>query len=129
VAGTCGYLSVRSPETDLIGRARRLESATVGAMSQRDDRYGREDLPSTTAEFRATPDASASTAQFKAFAAGQAVNDEELDSPTAWPEQPWAGRPPGTRKTRVLVIVGVLVLMAIIIGSALLLGGNTGSGF
>jgi hypothetical protein len=92
-------------------------------MSQRDDRYARHDLPSTTAEFRATPDASASTAEFKAFAAGQDVREDQRGSgPAAWPEQPWAGRAPGSRSGRIVVLVMALVLIALIFAGFFMFG-------
>lgn len=58
----------------------------------------------STGEFRATPDLSASTAQFQAFAAGESQQ---------------AGRRPGramgrgTARTTLLIVVAVLVLVAI----------------
>jgi hypothetical protein len=92
-------------------------------MSQRDDRYARNDLPSTTAEFRATPDASASTAQFKAFAAGQDVQDQQRGTaPSAWPEQPWAGGAPGSRRTRTIVIVTVVALFVLVFAGVFMFG-------
>src|SRR5215469_7954776 len=63
-------------------------------MSQRNDRYVGNDVPSlpqNTAEFRAAPDASASTAQFKAFASRQADGVGRSTDSGSWPEQPWAG--------------------------------------
>jgi len=87
-------------------------------MSERDDRYAGNDLPSTTAEFRAAPDPSASTAQFKAFAAG-------ADNPAtgSWPEQPWSGQQPApaSRRTAALVL-GVIAAIAIIVAVVLLIG-------
>ena len=85
-------------------------------MSERDDRYVGNDLPRTTGEFRAAPDASASTAEFKKFAAGS-VGGQVTDS-GSWPEQPWAGDPPvsggGSGRTIALVIAGVVALLVII---------------
>jgi hypothetical protein len=92
-------------------------------MSQHDDRYARHDLPSNTAEFRAAPDASASTAEFKAFAAGQEVKDEQRGGgPAAWPEQPWGGRAPSGRSGRIVVLVMALVLIALIFAGFFLFG-------
>ena len=83
-------------------------------MSERDDRYVGNDLPRTTGEFRAAPDASASTAEFKAFAAGT-VGGPVTDS-GSWPEQPWAGDPPsGGSRRWVGVVVGVVVAIIVIV--------------
>jgi len=83
-------------------------------MSERDDRYARNDLPSTTAEFRAAPDASASTAQFKAFAAGQDARSDQRPS-GSWPEQPWAGEAPGRARPGLAVglVIGAVVLLVV----------------
>src|SRR5579875_1864861 len=71
-------------------------------MSERDDRYARDDvpgLPSSTAEFRAMPDASASTAQFQAFAAGYDRSEARRPGPAAsWPGP--AGGAVGRRPAR-----------------------------
>ena len=84
-------------------------------MSERDDRYVRNDLPSSTAEFRAAPDVSASTAEFKAFAAGQDVRAEQRGA-GSWPEQPWAGDPPSRGSGRTaLLIIAVVVVLAILV--------------
>jgi len=93
-------------------------------MSERDDRYARNNLPSNTAEFRATPDISASTAQFKAFAS---AHDSELDQPKAdagsWPEQPWAGEPASSGSgRRVVLIVGAVIAVAIVVTVLILVG-------
>jgi len=58
--------------------------------------------PITTGEFRAAPDISASTAQFRKFAEGQAE-----------PEQRRAARP-GINPRIALLIVAVVVVLAII---------------
>ncbi len=88
-------------------------------MSERDDRYVGNDIPRTTGEFRATPDASASTAEFRAFAAGS-VGGQVTDS-GSWPEQPWAGDPPAPGSKRMLgVVIGVVVAI-IVIGLAVAL--------
>ena len=87
-------------------------------MSQRDDRYAG-DLPRNTAEFRATPDLSASTAEFKAFAAAQDTGTQQRPG-SAWPEQPWAGEAPsgGSNKTTIIV-VGAIVVLAIVVAIVL----------
>jgi hypothetical protein len=89
-------------------------------MSERDDRFARQDLPSTTAEFRATPDLSASTAEFKAFAADQdGGSSKPRPRPEGtWPEQPWAGdtaRWGGGRRTAVITIAAVIVVAVALI--------------
>ena len=84
-------------------------------MSERDDRYAGTD-PSSTAAFRAAPDISASTAQFKAFASG-ADSQPELGRPgSAWPEQPWAGAAPssGSRRSPALII-GVIIAVVLVV--------------
>jgi len=92
-------------------------------MSQPDDRSARREMPSTTAEFRATPDASASTAQFKAFASGQDTRQDQRDGgPSAWPEQPWAGNPPGNRRTRIIVIVAVVAFFVLLFAGFAMFG-------
>lgn len=88
-------------------------------MSERDDRYARNDVPSSTAEFRAVPDISASTAQFKAFAAGRDAAPDQ-SQPGNWPEQPWAGDAPtrgGGRRTALIVsaVVAAVVVVVIVI--------------
>jgi len=90
-------------------------------MSERDDRnvrndYARNDLPRTTAEFRAAPDASASTAEFKAFAAGRDGRPDQRNDSGSWPEQPWSGEPQGRGSGRTaLVIIGVVIVLAILV--------------
>ena len=92
-------------------------------MSEHDDRYARNDLPQTTAEFRATPDLSASTAEFKAFASKQDRNDDQRSgrpgrpgSDGVWPQQPWAGGEAQNRGSgRTIAIVGAIVVVALII--------------
>jgi hypothetical protein len=91
-------------------------------MSEHDDRYARNDLPQTTAEFRATPDLSASTAEFKAFASKQDRNDDQRSgrpgrpgSDGVWPQQPWAGEAPNRGSGRTIAIVGAIVVVALII--------------
>jgi len=95
-------------------------------MSERDDRYARNDLPSTTAEFRATPDASASTAQFQAFAAGR-DSGAETDRPglatDGWPEQPWAGEAQARGASRTMVIVvSAIIFVALVVTLVVLFG-------
>jgi len=91
-------------------------------MSEHDDRYARNDLPQTTAEFRATPDLSASTAEFKAFASKQDRDDDQRSgrsggpgSAGVWPEQPWAGGAPNRGSGRTIAIIGAVVAVAVII--------------
>ena len=85
-------------------------------MSERDDRYARNDLPSDTAEFRAAPDASASTAQFRAFAADQDRPGDQRRADGSWPEQPWAGESPsGSSGRTVALIIGVVVVLAVLV--------------
>ena len=91
-------------------------------MSEHDDRYARNDLPQTTAEFRATPDLSASTAEFKAFASKQDRDDDQQGgrpgrpgSGGVWPEQPWAGEAPNRGSGRTIAIVGAVVAVVVII--------------
>jgi hypothetical protein len=85
-------------------------------MSEHDDRYARSDLPQTTAEFRATPDLSASTAEFKAFASKQEGDDDQQGGPgSVWPEQPWAGEAPNRGSRRTIAIVGAVVAVVVII--------------
>jgi hypothetical protein len=93
-------------------------------MSERDDRYARNDLPKTTAEFRARPDPSASTAKFKAFAAGQEAKAERSRSDAeGWPEQPWAGEVSARRSGRsTAFLIGVVVLVALIFTIIVLAG-------
>jgi hypothetical protein len=91
-------------------------------MSERDDRNARQDLPTTTGEFRAASDSSASTAQFKAFAAGQDIRGDQRQDGGAWPEQPWAGGAPGNRNTRNIVIAVIVVLIVLIFLGVFLFG-------
>jgi hypothetical protein len=85
-------------------------------MSEHDDRYARSDLPQTTAEFRATPDLSASTAEFKAFVSKQDRDDDQRAAPGGvWPEQPWAGEARNRASGRTIAIVGAAVAVVVII--------------
>jgi hypothetical protein len=59
-------------------------------------------LPANTGEFRATPDISASTAQFRAFAAGQ-----EGDA-----EHAWSMRAPGRN---IAALAGIIVVVAVVL--------------
>jgi hypothetical protein len=89
-------------------------------MSDRDDRYvGNEapNLPRNTGEFRAAPDVSASTAEFKAFAARQTGDIPRPQDSGSWPEQPWPGEAPsgGSGRTIGMVVGGVVVLAIVIV--------------
>ena len=95
-------------------------------MSERDDRnvrndyarndHARGDLPRTTAEFRAAPDASASTAEFRAFASGRDIRSDQRRDPGSWPEQPWSGDRQARGSGRMaLLIIGVVVVVAILV--------------
>lgn len=91
-------------------------------MSEHDDRYARNDLPRTTGEFRAAPDISASTAEFKAFVSSQ-DRDESRDQGGSWPEQPWAGESPGRSSGRtVALVVGAIVVVAVIVAVIFAIG-------
>ena len=93
-------------------------------MSERDDRYARSDLPRTTGEFRAAPDISASTAEFKAFVANQDRGDADRGETAgaAWPEQPWAGQVPRGNRRRTIAIVAAAAVIVIIIALIVALG-------
>jgi hypothetical protein len=67
-----------------------------------DDPAARPGPPLTTGEFRATPDASANTAAFRAFAGKQASEAEA----------PWEMKAPGRSVGR---LVGIVVLVAIVL--------------
>jgi len=85
-------------------------------MSERDDRFAGNDLPRTTGEFRAAPDASASTAQFQAFAAGRDSRSAQAQS-GSWPAQPWSGDAQVRSRSGLaigLVVGGVLLLLIIV---------------
>jgi hypothetical protein len=83
-------------------------SATVVAMTERDDypatTAGR---PITTGEFRATPDVSANTAQFQAFAEG-GPETRSWQAP---------GRSPARMATLVIGAILVIAIVAIIIAT------------
>jgi hypothetical protein len=79
-------------------------------MSERDiTPSGNADPPTNTGEFRATPDISANTAQFRAFAAG---HDGDA-------ERPWTMRAPGRNVATLAAVVGgvavVLIIIAVLI--------------
>ncbi|HEY1618488.1 MAG TPA: hypothetical protein VGG25_12775 [Streptosporangiaceae bacterium] len=67
-------------------------------MSERDD-TGR---PLTTGEFRTAPDASANTAQFRAFAGNESSE----------PDAPWDMKAPGRSVGR---LAGIVVLVAVVL--------------
>jgi hypothetical protein len=92
-------------------------------MSEHDDRYARSDLPRTTGEFRAAPDVSASTAEFKAFAASQDGDGAQRGGAGGvWPEQPWAGEAPRGNSRRTLALVAVAAAIVIIVALIIALG-------
>jgi hypothetical protein len=92
-------------------------------MSERDARYvGNEPsgsgYPSSTGEFRAAPDISASTAEFKRFAAGQVNGASPAANSGAWPEQPWdasASSGSGGGSGRMMAIVAGAVVLVIVV--------------
>jgi hypothetical protein len=75
-------------------------------MSERDvDPSAGAGLPRTTGEFRASPDISASTAEFRAFA----------DDQGGAADAPWAMRTPRRNVARLAaIVVGVAVVLIII---------------
>ena len=84
-----------------------VASATVTAMTERhEDSVQRAGRPLSTGEFRATPDVSASTAQFQAFA--EADGDQE---------RPWEMAAPGrsVAKMAMIIVIVAVVLAAIAI--------------
>jgi hypothetical protein len=63
------------------------------------------DMPISTGEFRARPDASASTAEFRAFVRGQSTESEP----------PWAMSAPGRNVAKMAaIVVGVAVVLILI---------------
>ena len=87
-------------------------------MAERDDRYVGNDelrLPRNTGEFRAAPDASASTAAFKAFAAGRTSGTEQAADTGSWPEQPWDPGTPASSGRNVWLVVGGLVALVVVL--------------
>jgi hypothetical protein len=93
-------------------------------MPEHDDRYVRSDLPRTTGEFRAAPDASASTAEFKRFVANQDQDDAQRSARGGiWPEQPSAGEATKSGSNRTIVLaVAAVVVVAIILAIILAVG-------
>jgi hypothetical protein len=74
-------------------------------MSERhEDPATRAGRPITTGEFRATPDASASTAQFRAFAEKSTEPGRPWDAGTAGRSVP---------KMAIMIVVAVVILAAI----------------
>jgi hypothetical protein len=94
-------------------------------MSERDDRYVAADeprLPRNTGEFRAAPDISASTAEFKAFAAGQTGGVGQADT-GSWPEQPWNPQASNRSSGRTIgIVVGAIVLVVLVVILILIFG-------
>lgn len=87
-------------------------------MSEHDDRYARSDLPRTTGEFRAAQDISASTAEFKAFAASRDAEDDQRRAGGMWPEQPWAGETrgnPAAGSRRNMIVIGAVVAVLLVV--------------
>jgi hypothetical protein len=75
-------------------------------MPERDpDPQASAELPTTTGEFRARPDISASTAQFRAFA-GSAGSDTDAG---------WAEGRPARSNARVALIAGIVVVVLVVI--------------
>lgn len=93
-------------------------------MSEHEDRYAGSDLPRTTGEFRAAPDISASTAEFKAFVANQDGEGAQRGGEGGvWPEQPWAGEAPRkSNSNRTIAIVAAAAVVVIIIALIIALG-------
>ncbi len=91
-------------------------------MSEREDGYGRRGLPKDTAEFRATPDLSASTAQFQAFARGYDSQPAEPWADQAWPKQPDAGKPARRGNGPIVLAVVVALLIALGVAAYLMFG-------
>lgn len=91
-------------------------------MSERDDRFAGNNLPRTTGEFRAAPDSSASTAEFRAFVAGQAAQSQPVTDNGSWPEQPWPGESPARSQAKTVgTLVGIVVAVAVIVTVVLLM--------
>ena len=96
-------------------------------MSDRDDRYVGNDTPSvprTTGEFRAAPDISASTAEFKAFAARQGDGVGRSTDSGSWPAQPWPGEAPASDSGRrtAFIIGGAILLVVVVLVLVLAIG-------
>lgn len=74
------------------------------AMTERHDDLAANGRQLSTGEFRAAPDISASTAQFRAFAEDKAE-----------PARVWDGAAPDRSRARIAILVaGVIVVLAII---------------
>ncbi|HET9895271.1 MAG TPA: hypothetical protein VFQ44_10085 [Streptosporangiaceae bacterium] len=84
-------------------------------MSERDDRYVGNDLPRNTGEFRAAPDASASTAEFRAFFADQSTQSRQAADEGSWPEQPWPGESPRSGQGRTIAMLAGIVIAVVIV--------------
>jgi hypothetical protein len=85
-------------------------------MSEHDDQRASGDLPRTTGEFRAAPDISASTAEFKAFASGLERDGQQRGANAgAWPEQPWAGEAVKSGSGRTIAIAAAVVVAIVIV--------------
>jgi hypothetical protein len=80
-------------------------------MTERHEDYAGDGRRMTTGEFRATPDLSASTAQFQAFA-------EERPDDT----RTWDVAAPARSNAKVAMIVGAVVVLAIIVILVVALG-------
>jgi|HubBroStandDraft_2_1064218.scaffolds.fasta_scaffold266408_2 cytochrome b len=74
------------------------------AMTERHDEQVGNGRRMSTGEFRAVPDISASTAQFRAFA------EETAEAPRTWD----AAAPERSRTRIAILIAGVIVVLAII---------------
>lgn len=83
-------------------------------MSQHDDRYASTDLPRTTGEFRAAPDISASTAEFKRFM-GEQDQKEQRGGASAWPEQPGTGQAPKSGPNRTMLYLAAALVIVVVI--------------
>lgn len=75
------------------------------AMTERHEDYAGDGRRMTTGEFRATPDLSASTAQFQAFA------EERPDDTRTWS----AAEAPARSPAKMAMLVGAVVLAIIVI--------------
>ena len=85
-------------------------------MSEREDRYVGNDLPRNTGEFRAAPDVSASTAEFRAFFADQNTQSRQATDDGSWPEQPWPGESPRSGQGRTIaMLAGIVVALAVVV--------------
>jgi hypothetical protein len=76
-------------------------------MTERHNEPAGAGRPITTGEFRATPDISASTAQFQAFAADKAETTQQWASPAA-------DRSPARIALLIAAVVVVLAIIAIL---------------